>query len=445
MGTERFPAERERATEQQAHRQLKESSRVFSDPEYQTSYLLKSRKNVHPPLGAALFSLMETEAPDSMLIYERKRVVDKFRSAFNPDFSTSSSGTPIPPEKVLVVFEKLRVIFDKMVRASSLALHHLGQSGPHTANPIKAAKGLDNATILDMCVNYARAFTHEEMRLREQIAPLAKRMFRQLTVLFPELKPLLPNMRKRVTSVRWHLADELSQVMRLDDEWAGTYRGNRRTIEISNAERGGFQAKTILHELVHVISGHTFIRETMIEENVDIVDDSLKPHFEAERKIDVTPQRVGTLYYPTGRFFWLNEALTEDVTQKLLTTGDAIPPTSVAYVFYMAAGKKEFFPTYVAERKLLENLKSRGRNAIPDELFLRAFFENYERGAAAHGESPVPHWQALRRAINASYSSTFLVQLDRYVKSFGAQRANKVINEEGGWKKIDAHSFSGGV
>lgn len=157
------------------------------------------------------------------------------------------------------------------------------------------------------------------------------------------------------------------------------------------------------HEFFHVLSGRLLYKGERKYEDAD------------EIVASYGAGRVGLRFTPPlwlngkSRFRWLNEAVTERLSIELSEKqGHSIKD-----------------PAYVHERELLEVICTKGVHPIPFEVFVQAYFENYEPDVEK-GENTIPAWRALRDAINTNFNSQFLIDLDSKVKKQGVK---KVLEE----------------
>ncbi|PIR83175.1 hypothetical protein COU19_01905 [Candidatus Kaiserbacteria bacterium CG10_big_fil_rev_8_21_14_0_10_56_12] len=133
--------------------------------------------------------------------------------------------------------------------------------------------------------------------------------------------------------------------------------------------------------------------------------------------------RTGLHFYPTAwrdkgtytpRFAWLNEAVTERLTEEIMMMQSIRGANFV----------------YEAEQKILEHLCTKGKTPIQFKKFVQAYFENYEP-AQKEGERTVPAWRELWAAIEESFGKQYLVKLDTMIKEVGAARVLESL-ENGG-------------
>lgn len=110
------------------------------------------------------------------------------------------------------------------------------------------------------------------------------------------------------------------------------------------------------------------------------------------------------------RFVWLNEAITQTLTLKVLGK-----KSGIGYEDYI---------------RLFEDLRTKGKKTIPLKVFLHAYSENFDTVA----EKAAPGWRELSVAAAEAYDSGFLVRLDEFVKSQGAEAAQQTLRAD--WDRI---------
>ena len=147
------------------------------------------------------------------------------------------------------------------------------------------------------------------------------------------------------------------------------------------------------HEMLHFLAGRTILSSVDIEQD-----------FEGE----IIHQRGGLRYNtPNRRFQWLNEAVTEGLAVEFM------------------GGKDKGI--YRRERELLRLLQTKGKTELPEDLFIDAYFENYDPNILQ--KDRIPAWKKLQQAINKAYEPGFLVQIDNVVRNEGTAKAIEVLNQ----------------
>jgi hypothetical protein len=158
--------------------------------------------------------------------------------------------------------------------------------------------------------------------------------------------------------------------------------------------------ETFTHEMLHFLSGRAMLKET-------------KESIFGELAQVVHQKRGASFDGNITRFFWLNEAETSHITEKLLNK----PATG-----------------YTDEQELVDLLLDRGKATIDRKLLHAAYFENFATDAPPGKK--LPAWKAFRSAVNEVYSSTFLVKLDEFVIKNGTKEAVRVMRTD--WHQIDS-------
>jgi hypothetical protein len=131
------------------------------------------------------------------------------------------------------------------------------------------------------------------------------------------------------------------------------------------------------HEMLHAVSGRSIRRISLDQMNQPALFQSM---------------RIGVTF--SNAFDWLNEAITESLTQDILI------------------GKRDLHKgSYETARKIYHNLLSR----IPEELFLNAFFENSQDGS----DDSRPHWDALIAFVEKEFGRDILTELDDHIEREG--------------------------
>ncbi|HEY9584771.1 MAG TPA: hypothetical protein VJI33_04325 [Candidatus Paceibacterota bacterium] len=144
------------------------------------------------------------------------------------------------------------------------------------------------------------------------------------------------------------------------------------------------------HEVLHVLSGKTIVKVTPEK------DDEMESF--VHRKVGLGhPGARGV------RFKWLNEAVTEYLTCEL--TGD----------------KDRKFVGYKKEMELFDLLRKSGKVKIPADIFIAAYFENFD--PALSEEKRLENWKSLRQKLAEAYDHDYIVKLDRDIQEKGLDYA----------------------
>lgn len=255
------------------------------------------------------------------------------------------------------------------------------------SQPDEVIEGFVRYHVLVFEVN-RKSFEAKLEELREQFIQKAK-----LAIAKGELPITEELLEHRVRPIRIAAFDYLNGG--LEEVW-GRYQAQggmfgEPTILIS--EHSQDYEKTLTHEMFHALSGQTIIgRRLNYEADIDGLDIPSSEFHHQRIGHYITAQRIDT----EPRFFWLNEAVTERVTMDFLgrETG-----------------------SYHAERLLLQMVEdimtARGVNN-PHQLFVNAYFENYEPNESTRLSS----WKKMNEQINQAFGvrgESYLTSLDKKV------------------------------
>lgn len=237
-----------------------------------------------------------------------------------------------------------------------------------------------------------REYIEFQRRFREELAPkLQERFLNGVETL--RKKGLMPLSNEDIQNVLNRTAVELSSTDGEDEDVAGTYDQSNFVITIGNEYFEKFSSFELLlrspqiekiyaHEALHALSAKMVVRSRESEKT------SIR---RMGFRIEATEKEGGM-----PRFEWLNEGMTEYLNEE----------------YHDAASN-----VYAYEKMLLKYLMEKGKKPIPKELFANAYFENHE--PSTDGNETIPHWRAWRKAINESFGSKFLIELDKAVQKFG--------------------------
>lgn len=142
------------------------------------------------------------------------------------------------------------------------------------------------------------------------------------------------------------------------------------------------------HETLHALGGKTVVKHEG-DSNVPVF--VVRTGLSYIRMIRGNGQEQQDEY--SRRFVWLEEAANE-----------------LAYDRVVSSGSKN----RRSERKLLELLRTKGNQCIPEDLLLEAKFEDFEPDA--HSSERILAWKRLRKAINHAYDNKFLIELDDIIR-----------------------------
>lgn len=143
---------------------------------------------------------------------------------------------------------------------------------------------------------------------------------------------------------------------------------------------------TLSHELLHAVSGRSFVyRPDKTDEDLGSIKD----------------QKLGLRFHGKhSRFTWMNEAITEDLNVEI------------------RGGKDEAERrVYFHERGIVKLLRTAGENKIPEQILTDAYFENVNFDP----KERMAKWKTLRAAINESFYPRFLVDLDKHIEEHGVE------------------------
>ncbi len=230
--------------------------------------------------------------------------------------------------------------------------------------------------------------------IRKGIIPLSGHQFQR------EMEKITTLSGRPVDALRWQ---------------GGRYRHDLHTIEINSQYIENMHL--YFHEMFHAIAGKT----VLINKDPDIEEESLDT---------LDTQRGGLLFTlpEVTRFFWLNEAITESITNEVMKNvlRKDFEKSEEKVASYLEGS------SYKKEQELLELLIEAGRPYLDEKLFYAAYFEDFEP-SLPEGQR-IPHWKALWKAINQAYEPGFLAKLDRYVQKNGIEAAIKTMQKD--WHKI---------
>jgi len=182
---------------------------------------------------------------------------------------------------------------------------------------------------------------------------------------------------------------------------AGIYYPDSGLTRLLTGIQEGEEEEVVVHEMIHVLSG----REIIGYRGQDGQNGFLA------RRSGLLLHNV-KVTYPTsyhelpqqGDFMWLNEAITEELTLRVL---------------------QQSYGTYIEERELFNLLRKRGKHFIPMRSFLDAYFEDYDPNVPEAERTP--HIQALMKEIEDTYWPDFLKSLDDIATMMGVEAAISIM------------------
>lgn len=185
------------------------------------------------------------------------------------------------------------------------------------------------------------------------------------------------------------LEDDLRVEM---EDKGGMYDSGFHAVGVSSGLSVERREWVFTHECLHALSGRTVLARSV---------DYDAP--EEKQLYDVEIQRLGTRFGGSGKeldttvkFKWLNEAITQWLTEQL---GD--PEKRV----------------YVDEKNMLHRLCAK----VPRAMFIEAYFEDYD----PDNPQPIPKWKALWNRVNQAFGQDHLLVLDEKYKAHQKQKADE--------------------
>ncbi len=168
--------------------------------------------------------------------------------------------------------------------------------------------------------------------------------------------------------------------------------------------------EVITHEWFHLLSGRVYVGVSRGDYNhaIAIRAGFMQDRFPQEGKSFSSKRNA--------KYSWLNEAMTQELTVGTLGIVE------------------KFKEIYGDERDLFSLLMKKGKEKIPFDLFLRAYFENDDPQAGE--DQRLERLGALYGQIRESYEPGFLDALDLFVHKYGVNRAISAMNHN--WKMIPA-------
>jgi hypothetical protein len=203
--------------------------------------------------------------------------------------------------------------------------------------------------------------------------------------------------KRRIAETRVVFFDEISALTSWHSQDAGGTFDDRTSIaRVDLTESPINQEKIYTHEMLHALSGRSIVfhpetltdRQTIINQRVGF---------------RITPYTKSGIVSHRGknRFRWLDEAVTEDITQEMMAN----------------AG----YSTYHQERELMRLLQTSGKFTIDSDVIRKAYFENLDAAMPAGGR--LPYWKALQKRLKEAYDEPILVKIDNIVNEQGMHAA----------------------
>ncbi|MBI3109556.1 hypothetical protein HYZ06_00765 [Candidatus Daviesbacteria bacterium] len=262
-------------------------------------------------------------------------------------------------------------------------------------------KGIPNKILESMIIAHVQRFETQLNTFDTQIQAWNQQFKQQITEKIDGgAYPISPEtLERRLRNTKVVLGDALRDDLTSDR--GGQFDVEKETAMIAQQELRRRGEKVYTHEMFHALSGRTLVAKQP------------EPTPYSFGGVEFNAQRIGLRFQADkmGRFRWLNEAVTEHLAQDLLSLSDS---------------------AYAPERELFRLLQQQGKTPIPEDLFIGAYFENYDPDLP-YGER-IPAWKKLYGAINDVYSPGFLVRLDNYVKANGVEKAVEVMKHD--WREM---------
>lgn len=266
---------------------------------------------------------------------------------------------------------------------------------------------LPDDIFVEMLLNHVENFQGRWRTFEKNVPALKKDFHERMTTASKEGIFSIDStiLEERIRDTKAELADALYASL---EEYYGAFKVDSNKVLLAShiVKKKNLTKKVFIHEMLHAVSGRTIIGSNLGSKNYEVW-------------VVTGHQRVGTdfegEFIAKPRFEWMNEAITERLTEKLADQKEK--------------GKWE---SYKSEQRLLQLLQENGTQQIPDKVFFDAYFENLDPKAPP--EKRIPKWRELRKQINGAFDPGFLIRLDNYVSEQGVEAA--VTQMEQDWKKI---------
>lgn len=209
--------------------------------------------------------------------------------------------------------------------------------------------------------------------------------------------------KRRIAETRVVFFDELSALTSWhSQDAAGTFDDKSSIARVDLTESPINQEKIYTHEMLHALSGRSLVFHPLrLTDRQTIINQRVGFHITPYNKHGFMPHKG------KARFRWLNEAVTEDITQEMMSH----------------AG----YSTYHQERELLRLLQTSGNFEISNDVIRKAYFENFDTNLPAG--SRIPNWKRLQKQLKEAYGEPILVKIDNIVNSQGIQTAIYELRE----------------
>jgi hypothetical protein len=212
---------------------------------------------------------------------------------------------------------------------------------------------------------------------------------------------VMQEMLQRIRSTKAKLTDEL--IFRHEYIFGTQIQGDQGELEVLFSPRilpsrkennSDLLWKVYVHEMTHAMGGMVHV----VKMN------------KASKEYTYLPSKRSGLIF-SKRFKWLNEAVTEHVTDRIL--GEPNDETKGYYDF----------------RTLLDVFRTAGKQEIPMQDITYAYFENHP---GSGGE--LVYWKRFMESVTSAYGPRFLPKLELYIERHGIEAATKIVQTD--WQKI---------
>lgn len=248
---------------------------------------------------------------------------------------------------------------------------------------------LDNELWLEIVRNHKTKFLEKSKEFDENIKPEFQADF-LASITDLSYRGILPLSIGRITKTLEMITVKLDDAIEHSfDEKNGSYDSEQNLALIGSRN---FRYKKILykiyvHEIMHALSGKT-----------------VRVEVEGDYESMLKPDRVGLRII--NKFRWLNEAITESVTQLMYDKGG---------------------DSYVNERKLLDYIIQ--KSGVPLQDFYNAYFEHYNPEEKDTDNGAISNWKKLNQKLNSTLGERFLVHLDDEIKRAGIKKVLESFQE----------------
>jgi len=391
-------------------------------------------------LGMAYFAsldrlerLKSLNAPDEIINEEKQLIEERLKQAqkqlkailkSDPQVGQLIDEYPVPPEL------KKRIINQEQEPSSSF----------HEA--LTEAKPEDFARFLKWNRDYIQGLTEKEKPTIERIK---KEYFNRIKfAIYNQNLPVpISQVKTRLKRVKIDLTDPLAMQ---DADLGGYYSAFELRIAVAAIKDRNYLRRILYHELTHLISGHTIVKSRYINYGD-------QPALEEDYYEDLVDRhRVGMNYkFGDGTKIsrrWMNEAITEQLTQILLSDDGYKKDFSKINVMdffsdidHQGSLISQIYGSYLKERHLLRAFLPKNNRIVP--AMLGAYFEDHlpttppgqrttmrrlfiNELKKAHGNVVM----AKIREMDELYEKGDWLALANYVKRMQIERIRRLIIED---------------